>query len=239
MLRNLVVISIVILVASFILGFNWKNGAEDEFRVMFYNVENLFDTNNDPNKDDDEFTPESEKHWNTKRYWTKHDHLLKVIKAVCQFSELPAVIGLSEVENRKVLEDMVDLIYHDSYGNLKYTIVHYESPDTRGIDCALLYDPRRIQGIESRVYHVDISDLDSGNTTRDILYFKGVVDRQEIVFLVNHWPSRWGGVEASEPKRLEAARVTRSIVDSLIQSNPNHRIMIMGDFNDNPSNQIG
>lgn len=204
---------------------------EAAFTVMFYNVENLFDLEDDPDKADEEFTPLGEKRWDEQRYQTKLNHLSKVISSTG--AELPDVIGLCEVENRKVLEDLANT------GKLKgkaYQIIHRESPDGRGIDVALLYNPDRIALREAGVIETFLPVGDRPNT-RLILHASGKVNDRNVHFFVNHWPSRWGGKEASEPKRLAVAENLRSYLDEVIENDPDAEIVLMGDFNDHPDDR--
>jgi len=201
--------------------------------IGFYNVENLFDTINDPNISlNFEFSPESDKHYNSYKYYKHLDNLADVISRIG--TELsPAgltILGVAEVENRSVLED---LVRRDAIKDRNYKIVHYDSPDFRGIDVALLYQGEAFEVTNSKVYLYD-NPLDTSYTSRDQLLVSGVLDGEEIHFIVNHWPSRRGGQKASEPKRIAAAEVTRHIVDSLLMKNENAKIVVMGDLNDDP-----
>ena len=201
--------------------------------LMFYNVENLFDTESNPEKQDDEFTPESEKAWDLEKYQKKLDDIASVIKAV-DTGELPEIVGLCEVENLKVLEDLV-LAKDIKRGN--YGIVHHESPDTRGIDCALLYNMEEFRVISSEAIPVTFP-FDSAITTRDILYVEGKTkDNETLHLFVNHWTSRWGGEKETEPKRLFCAVSLRKAVDMVLNDDARAKIIIMGDFNDEPTNR--
>jgi predicted extracellular nuclease len=145
----------------------------------------------------------------------------------------PAIIGVCEIENRKVLEDLTTETSMVKYG---YHIVHQESPDERGIDVALLYRKDYVEMIGSKTYEVRLPH-DTADRTRDILMATGVIGDDTLHFFVNHWPSRYGGVQKSQPNRITAARVLRGAVDSLFAVNPNKKIIIMGDFNDGPENK--
>ncbi len=202
------------------------------FNVVFYNVENLFDTLNHPVKNDDEFTPSSEKKWTAPRYTTKLNKLSLAL-STAGGETLPSAIGLCEVENRKVV---VDLLKTDKLRKGKYKIIHYESPDFRGIDCAFAYRKKHLKVLSHRAIPVTLAD--TSRTTRDILYVKGLAYKKDTVhFFVNHWPSRYGGQEKSEPKRLRAAYVLRVEVEKIMKRNPKAKIVIMGDFNDYPQNK--
>lgn len=201
--------------------------------VMFYNVENLFDTLDTPNKIDEEFTPGSEKQWNTERYKQKIDHIGKVIVAAGN-TTLPALIGLCEIENENVLKDLV-LNAQLSAGNYNY--IHYDSPDDRGIDCAFLYNSKLFTPVKSFPVKVDLPK-DNGGTTRDILFVEGnlkIKNKTEVIFLlINHWPSRVEGEEITASRRAIAASVLKHLTDSLNQIYTGPNIIIMGDFNDTP-----
>lgn len=202
-------------------------------RVVFYNVENLFDCINDSLKLDDEFTPEGALHWNEYRYTRKLHNIAKVFMAIGEWN-FPLLIGLCEVENRKVLQD---LIYNTPLKKKPIGIVHYDSPDIRGIDVALLYDTSRFQIIHSSRYQPEINK-NYGRKTRDILYVCGILQNKDTIHvMVNHWPSRYGGQLASEPNRINAAIKVKQICDSILVKNPGSCIIIMGDFNDEPQDK--
>lgn len=200
--------------------------------VVFYNVENLFDTIDDPNVLDDEFLPDSAKKWTTERYEKKLIDLAKVLTAISE-DDLPEVIGLSEVENRQVVED---LFKTDSLGTAKFKVIHEDSPDKRGIDVALVYNSE----VLTKLHHEKIRysfAFEPETTTRDILYAKLLSGKDTLHFFVNHWPSRRGGQEASEPKRLKAATVLRTKIDSILLKDRSAKVVAMGDFNDYPNNR--
>jgi len=203
------------------------------FSVMHYNVENLFDTIDDPHKNDNEFLPTSKKNWNSARYNQKIKNLAKVI-AHTQDKSSPDIVALVEIENSAVLNDLT----HDSQiESMNYQVVHHEGPDERSIDCALLYNPKNFKLLLTRAFPVKM-ESNSNFKTRDILYVKGwVLKKDTLHVFVNHWPSRLGGVEKSEPKRVAAAQILRSKVDSILALNPSSKILIVGDFNDETSNK--
>ena len=208
--------------------------ARGDYRFMFYNCENFFDTEDDPAKRDDEFTPEGMKHWTPRRYQEKLSHIAKVITAVGGW-EPPEIVGLCEVENRSVLDDLTRKSPLKVFG---YKIIHYESPDSRGIDVALLYIPQKFKPIKSRPIPVVFPE-GMGKKTRDILYVEGVLTKcnDTIHIFVNHWPSRWGGQMETDPKRIFVAQLLRTKVDSILQQNPRANIFIMGDLNDFPTDR--
>jgi endonuclease/exonuclease/phosphatase family metal-dependent hydrolase len=201
--------------------------------VVFYNVENLFDIEDDPAVNDNEFLPGSVKQWTDERYINKLQGLSDVLSGISGV-DLPDIIGLCEVENRKVVQDLV-LTGRLSKG--RYGIVHHESPDSRGTDVALVYLPRKFAVTWSKALPVMLPGR-SRLSTRDILYVKGNIrGGDEIHLFVSHWPSRSGGVDKTEPGRIAAAGVLKSVTDSLLQDNEAARIIVMGDFNDNPDNR--
>lgn len=201
-------------------------------RIAFYNVENLFDTIDDPIKPDDDFTPEGRQQWSKARYFAK---LLKIAKVV-EGMEHPAFIGMCEVENKSVLEDLVS---RPALSNRAYGIAHYESPDYRGIDVALLYDQKQFKLEKSGTIRINFpAEIVEDYTTRDILMVEGTFQKEHQLYLfVNHWPSRRGGLKESEPKRTYVAEQLKKAVDSLFNINPNAQIVIMGDFNDETDNK--
>ena len=206
------------------------------FNVAFYNVENLFDTLDLAETADDEFTPESEKHWNTERYNMKLDHVSEVLSKINgKAGTYPDLIGLCEVENRTVVED---LMAHGNFGGTSFGIVHAESPDGRGIDAALVYQTDRFEVLTENFYEILVPDAERPNT-RLLLYVKGKVNAtgEELHVFVNHWPSRHGGQEASEPKRLTVATKARAIIDSIQNAQSDAKIILVGDFNDYPNNK--
>jgi len=199
--------------------------------LMSYNVENLFDTIDDPHKIDNDFLPQGKKKWGTKQYNDKLNHLAKVIRSVDD-KKLPDLLALIEIENQRVLED---LLRQKDLKKAHYKIIHHESPDRRGIDVALLYNAKKFILLDKNFYKVELKG-DHYFKTREILYAKGVFKAtgDTLHIFVNHWPSRRGGQEKSEHKRFAAAQVLRNITDSLFLTDHNPKIMIMGDFNDEP-----
>lgn len=203
--------------------------------IAFYNVENLFDTQNDSLIFDDARTPEGAYHWTKERYGRKIENIAKVLSEVGEeiSKTPPAIIGLCEVENRSVIEDVIEnrFLVKENYG-----IVHFDSPDERGIDVALLFKKEVFipNGIQK---HKLILRKNSGflDRTRDQLVVSGFLDGDPLYFIVNHWPSRSGGQLRSEPHRIAAARLNKRIVDSIRRVDPNPKIVSMGDLNDNPS----
>ena len=202
---------------------NWHQAT-----VAFYNTENLFDTINDPKVKDEEFLPSAERKWTSERYEKKIDTIARALASIHP-ADLPAVIGLCEIENRGVLKD---LIHAPALKAGHYKIIHVDSPDARGIDVGFLYRKDRFKDISYETLKVD-----PGFATRDILHVYGIMGTDSIHFFVNHWPSRWGGAEQSEPNRIVAATVLHNKIAQILQANPQARIIIMGDMNDEPFNQ--
>lgn len=204
--------------------------SENDFRIAFYNCENLFDLKDDSLKRDESFTPEGSYRYTYGRYKKKSNGIAKTIAALGGWR--PAeIVGLCEVENYWVLEGLTK---YSPIENIGYKIIHEESPDRRGIDIACIYDPDRFNLILYKYYRVNFP-FDKERTTRDILYIKGIVANTDTLHLFfNHWPSRYGGQFASEPSRKFVADLLRSKVDSLIQRFDEPLIAIAGDFNDEP-----
>ncbi|MBC8173913.1 MAG: hypothetical protein H7X71_08410 [Chitinophagales bacterium] len=200
--------------------------------VMFYNLENLYDVINDPNKDDEIFLPSAPRNWDELKYQKKLENLSKVIATGAD--HMPALVGLCEVENENVLKDLV------ATENLKagnYGYIHFDSPDERGIDVALLYNKNIFTPKKYHPIYVDLTG-DSIDYTRDILFVYGEIKingkKEPLNIFVNHWPSRVEGEEVSAPKRAIAAQTLKHVVDTLNAELTDANIIIMGDFNDTP-----
>ncbi len=208
-----------------------KKTLRHEYTVMSYNVENLYDTTDDPKIPDDEFLPTSEKKWDNEKYLKKLNDISKVISEINP-QELPEIVGLVEVENQQVLVDLVNTENIEG----KYGIIHEESPDYRGIDVALIYRKDAFKELAHEVLPVVFPD-DPEFKTRDILHVTGKIKNKIVHLFVNHWPSRIGGDEKTEPKRILAASVLKKKVDEILVSDLNANIIIMGDMNDEPTNK--
>ena len=207
--------------------------------VAFYNLENLFDTYDDEYTNDNDFLPDSAKRWTTKRY---HNKLRKLGYAISNIGleetgKLPSIIGFAEVENKLVIDE---LLQGKHLNDTPYDFVHYDSPDERGIDVAFVYDKRVFELVISETFQLNIYDEDGEKDyTRDILLVTGKLDGVLIYFIVNHWPSRHDGAEETEYKRLAASNKVNQIIETLREENHNPKIIVMGDFNDEPfSNSI-
>ena len=211
-------------------GFDDNPRGRKAARVMFYNVENLFDITHDSAKFDQQFLPEGDHRWDKRKYWAKQKKIAQVITAVGGW-EMPAIVGLAEIENQHVL---VNLCYHTQLKSTKYQIVHHESPDRRGIDVALLYRKEKFELLFDSAIHVRFP-FDTASRTRDILYVKGIMlGTDTLHFVVSHWPSKYGGAFVTIPKRVYVAQQIRKLTDSIMSENPNANIIIMGDLNDTP-----
>lgn len=253
-IKNLIVLLVVL------IGFS-ANAQAKKFQlqtVAFYNFENLFDTINGPNNDE-EWLPSSPQSWTGKKYKKKLDNLSRVLTEIGskENPNSPVLIGGCEIENRGVLEDLVK---HPKMIDKEYGIVHFDSPDKRGIDVALLYQKKHFQptsfvNVPLYVYEnaggkkdkKEAEEKTDDNTqvdatskriyTRDQLLVTGLLDGEEVNVIVNHWPSRSGGEKKSSPYREAAGRLNRKIIDSLYKLNPNAKIISMGDLNDGSDNK--
>ncbi len=237
-----------------------ENGSGDrDYLVLFWNLENFFDTKFEPGTEDGSFTPVGDKRWGWKRFVNKRNSIAKVLIDIgskeYSMPSFPHLVGFCEIENRYVVNQ---LIYETPLAYAGYRIVHRDSPDRRGIDVALLYRKESYRPLENRfinispfiIYGANRSSIsgrvqegtDSNRNeyrTREILYSKGVLDNLDTLHVfVNHWPSKFGGEKASAPFREAAARALRSVCDSITEKNVNANILIMGDFNDTPRSVV-
>jgi hypothetical protein len=201
------------------------------YRLMFYNVENLFDTKDEPDKQDDEFLPDGDRFWTRDRLNDKLTSLYKAIAATGMW-EPPEIIGMCEVENREVLQL---LIRQTPLGQFPYRIVHRDSPDRRGIDVALMIRTDKVSVLDS-TFHQLVFPPDTSSATREIVYAKTLILTDTLHVFANHWPSRLGEAEA-ERNRFLAGQYLRSLTDSILDVNPLAKIVIMGDFNDEPGDR--
>jgi len=209
--------------------------SNSNFTLAFYNLENLFDITNDPDTHDEDFTPEGRNKWNAKRYDRKIKKLGSVISkiGVVETGMPPLIVGVAEVENLKVLTDLVNTKYMSEH---HYGIVHYDSQDERGIDVALLYQKEHFELLDSEVFPlIFIDEHGEKDFSRDIVLVKGNLKGELTYFIVNHWPSRRKGTEETQPKRIQAAALAHRAVAKIYEETPNANIIIMGDFNDNPN----
>jgi len=203
--------------------------AQKPYKVVFYNFENLFDTLRDPDIHDEEFQPDGLKKWNTAKYEKKLGNLEHVLFDIAaEDKDFPVVIGVSEIENRNVMEDV---IAQPKLAPANYRVVHFDSPDARGVDVGFYYRPDVFKLEGSAAIPFRMPGMPNFRT-RDFVTMWGTIEDEPFFFLVSHWPSRLGGKEASAPKRMAAARQVRAIVDSVQQANPAVKVVVMGDLND-------
>ena len=215
-----------------------QNGTErryTQYGVMFYNLENLFDTINSNGVYDKEFSPEGARQWNGTKYWQKQHNMAYAISQMevkGSPAEGPVLIGVSEIENITVLQD---LVRQPELKDRRYQIVHHDSPDRRGVDVGLLYNPRffKVLNVTNQRINKYLPDYPEFRT-RDQLCVTGMLAGEKVSILVNHWPSRLGGEEQSSYLREAAGRMARETMDSLLRDDPNQGIIFMGDLNDDP-----
>lgn len=223
MRREIVAIIVLLLCAA----------CESRAQIVFWNVENFFDTRDERDREDDDFTPDGEYHWNRKRYLAKRNFIAKgLIATADSLGQMPAAIALAEVENARVLGDLAE---NTPLAKVGYRIVHRESPDPRGIDVALLYDPARLAAEVVEFLTVE------GFATREILYCRLTSARDSAApplhLFVNHWPSKRGGAASSDERRIAVSKLLRERLDSLQTADPTARILLVGDFNDTPDGE--
>lgn len=212
---------------------------DDMQTIAFYNLENLFDYEDDENTFDDDFLPKSEKRWTPKRYKNKLRKLGFAISNIGRHEtgKNPAIVGLAEVENAKVIQDLIASNHLETFD---YGFVHYDSPDERGIDVALIYDKTAFEVSHSETFSVELrNDMGLPDYTRDILLVTGTLDNEKIHVLVNHWSSRREGEKETEHKRIASSNKLGEIISNLRLENDDAKIIVVGDFNDDPhSNSI-
>jgi hypothetical protein len=202
-------------------------------RIMFYNVENLYDPYDDTTKLDDEFTSSGIKHWSYGKFQAKLFHLAKVILAAGN-PDPPVIVGMCEIENRYVLNK---LVWQTPLVKFRYRIIHYDSPDARGVDVALIYRTEKFHPLSSSKIRIRFP-FDTTILTRDILYVKGIIFSGDTIHVfINHWPSRRGGAAESAPRRNYVAGQLHLKVDSIFTKDTAANIIILGDFNDEPGNE--
>ena len=194
--------------------------------VMFWNVENYFDTYDNPSTSDEEFTPTGDNRWSWKRFEKKRDDIAKtLLLAADEYGELPGIIGLAEIENSFVLQQLLE---ETPLARAGYKYIHKDSPDSRGIDVALLYREEKFKPLHTKY-------IEASFPTRDVLYTKGVADGKDTLhIMVNHWPSKRGNESSSGKKREYVSLIVSRTVDSILRSSPDANILLMGDFNDTP-----
>lgn len=220
---------------SLLPAVNAQKAQKAVYGVAFYNLENLFDTINNNGKYDIEFSPQGSRQWDGKKYWQKQYNMAYAISQMANkfIPDGPAIVGICEIENVDVIKDLVNMapIKHN-----KYKIVHYDSPDKRGVDVGMIYNPKFFKVLHSNSHRLTLEDRPSFKT-RDQLVVTGLLGGVKISVIVNHWPSRLGGERASSFLREAAAALTKHIADSLFAEDPNAGVIIMGDLNDDPDNK--
>lgn len=207
------------------------------YTIAFYNLENLFDTKDDPRTLDDDFTEDSEKNWNEKRFKKKVKKLGRIITQIGyeETTHPPVLLGVAEVENEYVVKKVAKSKFLKDKG---YDYIHFDSPDERGIDTALLYRKEYFEVLSAEAFNLHIDTLEGvKDYTRDILHVAGKLQDEPIHLLINHWPSRRSGSEETTYKRIAAAKRNREIINQIRAKEPEVKILIMGDFNDDPSSE--
>ncbi len=234
MLRSKTIVAIILLCQIISFNVHAQKTNKSYCAVAFYNVENLFDTENEPNKEDDDFTPNGAYHYTNEIYRKKLHNIASVLQGLALNNNGPSIIGLAEVENNKVIKD---LCAEPLISKRNYKFVWYDGPDVRGIDVALIYDPKRFIVKHSAAIPVYIPVNGYNEHSRDILFVTGVLNGEEVFVLVNHWPSRREGQSITTGKRLSVAKENKHIIDSLMHAKPGAKIILMGDLNDNPTDE--
>lgn len=202
--------------------------------VGFYNLENLFDTINDPNKNDEQFLPDGDYRWTSQRYLAKLDRLSEVINEMAKMDGGLVILGVSEVENEQVLLDLCATERLKPYG---FKVCHHESPDRRGVDVSFLYNPARFKIIDTAAYPLVVPNQPQF-ISRDQWLMTGILDNTDTLYvLVNHWPSKSGGEKRSLPGRLAAGTLSRQIANEVMSKHPGAKFILMGDLNDNPNSK--
>ncbi|MBQ7042103.1 MAG: endonuclease/exonuclease/phosphatase family protein [Muribaculaceae bacterium] len=237
-MKRIIILSFALIILAFSVIAQNEQTKKKEILVLgaaFYNLENLFDTINNNGKYDLEFSPNGPKKWDSKKYWSKIDNMAYAISKMASktIPMGPAIIGVSEIENKSVLEDLVNNKHIKKW---QLQIVHHDSPDRRGIDVGLLYNPLYFQVLNVTNHYLDIKE-NPDFRTRDQMCVTGLLAGEKVSVIVNHWPSRSGGEKRSRSLREAAAALSKHIADSLWNDDPNQGIIIMGDLNDDPFNK--
>lgn len=228
---------ITFLVSLFLVCFGYSISAQttpNKAIIGFYNLENLFDTINDPNKNDEQFLPQGDYQWTSERYLHKLDRLSHVISDMAKLDGGLVVLGVSEVENEQVLLDLVATERLKPYG-LK--VCHHESPDRRGVDVSFLYNPKRLRIIDTAAFPLVVPNQPEF-ISRDQWLMTGILDNTDTLYiLVNHWPSKSGGEKRSLPGRLAAGNLSHDIAANIFAKHPGAKFILMGDLNDTPNSK--
>ena len=229
-------VALAVLIISCIPSLGQQGGKKGKvYGVAFYNLENLFDTINNNGKYDLEFSPQGKNQWNGEKYWKKiHNMAYAISRMTSKTTPMgPAIIGVSEVENVTVLND---LVADPQIAERGYKVIHHDSPDARGIDVGLLYNPKMFRPLTVTNHRLRIDSLPRFRT-RDQMCVVGLLGGDRVAVIVNHWPSRRGGTEQSSWLREAAAALSKHIADSLLTVDPNMAVIMMGDLNDYPNNR--
>lgn len=228
----------IFLLSTFLFTLTLCSAQQKQYQALcigFYNFENLFDTEDDPDIRDEEFLPKGKRLWNEESYQDKLGNLAKVVSMIGTnlTPDGPAILGICEIENKKVLDDFV---LQSAIAEKKYQVVHHDSPDERGIDVALIYQEKYFKFESQKAYPLDVIKL-NGDTlfSRDILLVSGELNGEPTHIMVNHWPSRSGGENKAAAYRHKAGQVCKMVADSLYKDNPECNILVMGDLNDDPT----
>lgn len=206
---------------------------ENRYTIAFYNLENFFDIKDDPHSLDDDFTPEGFRKWNESKFRNKSRKMARALSEIGreESSRPPVLIGIAEVENKVVI---ASILKQKELRVVDYDFVHFDSPDERGIDTALIYQKKHFKVLDAEILPLLVDNVNGvRDFTRDILYVHGKLNQEEVHVFVNHWPSRREGAEITSYKRVKAAETILAKVESLDGENPN--CIIMGDFNDDPN----
>jgi endonuclease/exonuclease/phosphatase family metal-dependent hydrolase len=200
------------------------------FSVMFYNLENFFDTKDDTLSSDENYTPDGELHWTFNRFEQKKQNISKVIMAAGGW-KMPDLVVLCEIENRYVIDK---LLSDTPLKKTPYRVIHKDSPDHRGIDVAMIYNSESFYPLDYKYYHLEYKEEEIA--TREILYVSGVVNGTDTLYIFgNHWPSRYSGVLETQELRVAAASLLKGKIDELFRLLADPKIIVVGDFNENPS----
>lgn len=237
-MKRILFFSLVAITLSFSTWAQSNDSQDKRYMVLgvaFYNLENLFDTINNNGKYDLEFSPEGAKKWDSEKYHAKLNNMAQAIASLAtEVTPLgPAIIGVSEIENRSVLDDLVK---NEQIKEWQLQVIHHDSPDRRGIDVGLLYNPYYFEPLHV-TNHTLVIDGDSTFRTRDQMCVTGLLSGEKVSVIVNHWPSRLGGEQRSSHLREAAAALSKHIADSVWNVDPNQAVIIMGDLNDDPFNK--